>query len=77
MSENTTQSSSNAASFLIKVIVASALLSLLLKYGGQLLPIAAPYTEELNGLVTAIIITPSLLIGVLLVLLLTKGRSSR
>ena len=72
MNEKTTPSSRNAASFLIKVIVISALLSLVLKYGGQLLPISAPYTAKLNGLVTAIIITPSLLIGIALTLLLTR-----
>lgn len=61
-------------SFLVKVIVLSALLSLLIKYGGPLLPIAAPYTERLNGLVTAIVLLPSIAIGLSLLIIL-KGSS--
>ena len=53
----------NAAGFLVKVAVLSALLSLAIKYGGPLLPIAAPFTNDLNGLVTAIVVLPSLAIG--------------
>lgn len=69
-------SSNSIASFLVKVVVVSALLSLLLKYGGPLLPIAAPYTNRLNGLVTAIILLPSLAIGTALLFLL-KAQLSR
>ena len=68
--------SSSTASFLVKVVLASALLSLLLKYGGPLLPIAAPYTERLNGLVTTIIVLPSIAIGVALTFLLKAQRHS-
>lgn len=52
--------------FLVKVIILSALLSLAIKYGGPLLPIAAPFTANLNGLVTAIVVLPSLVIGIAL-----------
>lgn len=68
--------SNSTVSFLVKVVVASALLSLLLKYGGPLLPIAAPYTDRLNGLVTAIILLPSLVIGTALIFLLKAQQSS-
>ena len=75
--ETKTEAPSNSTiSFLVKVAIASALLSLLLKYGGPLLPIAAPYTNRLNGLVTAIILLPSLTIGAALVFLLKSQRSS-
>lgn len=67
------KTSNRTASFLVKVVVVSALLSLVLKYGGPLLPITAPYTDRLNGLVTAIILLPSLAIGTGLAFLL-KGR---
>lgn len=66
--------SDSTVSFLVKVVVASALLSLLLKYGGLLLPIAAPYTDRLNGLVTAIILLPSVMIGVALIFLFKAQR---
>ena len=55
-----------ATGFLIKVILLSAILSLAIKYGGPLLPIAAPFTADLNGLVTAIVVLPSLIIGIAL-----------
>lgn len=58
----------DTASFLLKVFLLSALLSLLIKYGGPLLPIAAPYTAGLNGLVTLIIVLPSVVIGVALLI---------
>lgn len=64
----------NAAGFLVKVTVLSALLSLAIKYGGPLLPIAAPFTDDLNGLVTAIVVLPSLIIGTAL-LAISKTRS--
>lgn len=54
-------------SFLAKVVIFSFLLSLLIKYAGPLLPLPTPFTESLNGLVTAVVIAPSLLIGVLLI----------
>lgn len=60
-------------SFLVKVIVTSALLSVLLKYGGPLLPIDAPYTERLNGLAVAIIVLPSVVVGTGLVVLFRRG----
>ncbi|MGB3293961.1 MAG: hypothetical protein WBB01_13325 [Phormidesmis sp.] len=54
--------------FVVKVILLSAALSLLLKYGGPLLPFQAPYTPAtnrgLNGIVTAIVVLPSLAIGI-------------
>ncbi len=64
----------NAAGFLVKVTVLSALLSLVIKYGGPLLPIAAPFTDDLNSLVTAIVVLPSLIIGIAL-LAISKTRS--
>lgn len=64
----------NAAGFLVKVTVLSALLSLAIKYGGPLLPIAVPFTDDLNGLVTAIVVLPSLIIGTAL-LAISKTRS--
>ncbi len=54
----------DTASFLLKVLVISAALSGLIKYGGQLLPLQAPYTDGLNGLVTAIVVLPSIVIGI-------------
>ena len=75
--KNKTKAQSNSmVGFLVKVVVASALLSLLLKYGGPLLPITAPYTERLNGLVTAIILLPSLTIGLALTLLFKAQQNS-
>ena len=61
--------------FLAKVAIASVLLSLLIKYGGPLLPVEAPYTERLNGLVTAVILLPSLIIGAGLIYLLKAQRN--
>ncbi len=49
--------------FVVKVLVLSALLSGVIKYGGPLLPFVAPFTEQLNGLVTAMVVLPSILIG--------------
>ncbi len=68
--------SNDTVSFLVKVAIASALLSLLLKYGGPLLPIAAPYTDRLNGLVVAVILLPSLVIGTALIFLFKAQRLS-
>ncbi len=59
--------------FLIKVIVASALLSGVIKYGGPLLPFTEPFTESLNGLVTTIVVLPSILIGIFLLIALRKA----
>ncbi len=61
----------DTVSFLIKIIVLSALLSLVIKYGGPLLPFAAPFTD-LNGLVTAIVVLPSLVIGIALLAISKK-----
>ncbi|MGB3297790.1 MAG: hypothetical protein WBA76_05935 [Phormidesmis sp.] len=57
---------SDTFSFVVKVILLSALLSVVIKYGGPLLPIAAPFTERLNPLVTAIVTLPSVIIGIAL-----------
>lgn len=59
----------DTARFIAKVIAASALLSLLVKYGGQLLPFQAPFTSSLNGLVTAIVVLPSIVLGISLLAL--------
>ena len=64
----------DTASFLAKVIILSALLSLLIKYGGPLLPLRSPFTSSLNGLVTAIVVLPSTVIGIGLVALLNRSR---
>ena len=65
------------ATFLVKVIGLSAVLSLLIKYGGPLLPIAtevaAEKAENLDGLATAIVILPSLIIGVILLIALKSA----
>ena len=55
----------DTVSFLIKIIVLSALLSLAIKYGGPLLPLSAPFAD-LNGLVTVIVVLPSIVIGIAL-----------
>jgi hypothetical protein len=60
-------------SFVVKVLVLSALLSGVIKYGGPLLPFVAPFTEQLNGLVTLVVVLPSILIGVVLVVLLKRS----
>lgn len=67
----------SAISFLVKVIVASAVLSLLIKYGGPLLAIDEPFTERLNGLVTAIVLLPSTAIGIGLFFLLKAQLDSK
>lgn len=63
--------------FLVKVIGLSAVLSLLIKYGGPLLPVAAAVAaekaENLNGLATAIVILPSLIMGVILLIALKNA----
>ncbi|NJM97463.1 MAG: hypothetical protein HC800_10085 [Phormidesmis sp. RL_2_1] len=59
----------NAASFVIKVIMLSLFLSILLKYGGPLLPLQTPYTTALNGLAIAIVVLPSTALGLGLILL--------
>ena len=56
--------------FIIKVILLSAAFSLLIKYGGPLLPFQMPYTpaanQGLNGIVIAIVVLPSLVLGIAL-----------
>jgi hypothetical protein len=59
--------------FIVKVLILSALLSGVIKYGGPLLPFVAPFTEQLNGLVTAIVVLPSILIGGALLLVLKRS----
>lgn len=59
--------------FIFKVIVLSALLSLVIKYAGPLIPIDQPYTESLNGLVTTIVVLPSVVVGVGLLVALKKS----
>lgn len=73
----TNSTSNSILGFLAKVAIASLLLSLAIKYGGPLLPVEAPYTERLNGLVTAVIILPSLAVGIGLIYLLKAQRDSR
>ena len=63
----------NTVGFVVKVILLSAILSWLIKYGGRSLPITAPYTESLNSLVMAIVVFPSLAIGAGLLLALKKN----
>ena len=60
--------------FLAKVAIASIFLSSAIKYGGPLLPIEAPYTERLNGLVTVVVLVPSLAIGTGLIYLFKAQR---
>ncbi|MFK8185116.1 MAG: hypothetical protein AB8B99_17225 [Phormidesmis sp.] len=60
-------------SFLVKVVVLSAALSCLIKYGGALLPFTAPFTASLNGLVTAVVLFPSLLIGAALLIQIQRS----
>ncbi|MEM6449177.1 MAG: hypothetical protein AAF703_02575 [Cyanobacteria bacterium P01_D01_bin.105] len=52
--------------FLGKIVVLSAVLSCLIKYGGALLPFTTPFTESLNSLVTVVVLLPSLSIGAVL-----------
>ncbi len=52
--------------FLAKVIVSSAALSALIKFGGPLLPIAGLAGVDLNRVAIALILTPSLTIAALL-----------
>jgi hypothetical protein len=59
--------------FIVKVLILSALLSGVIKYGGPLLPFVAPFTEQLNGLVAAIVVLPSILIGGALLLVLKRS----
>lgn len=54
------------ASFLAKVLFSSAALSVLIKFGGPLLPIANLAGTGLNWVAIALILTPSLIVGVLL-----------
>lgn len=60
----------DTASFLLKVIVISAALSLLIKYGGPLLPV--PAADDLNKWATLIVLLPSFALGIGLVSILKK-----
>ncbi len=60
----------DTASFLLKVIVISAVLSLLVKYGGQMLPL--PAADNLNQWAIAIVLLPSFALGIGLVSILKK-----
>ena len=60
----------DAASFLLKVIVISVALSLLIKYGGPLLPV--PEANHLNQWAIAIVLLPSCALGIGLVSILKK-----
>lgn len=53
----------DSVSFVIKVIALSAALSFVIKLVGPLLPLVSPYTADLNGLVIACVVLPSLLLG--------------
>lgn len=57
--------------FIIKLIVASTLLSILVKYGGRLLPISAN-----NTLALTVVLLPSLLLGLFLWLRNVKSSSA-
>ncbi len=52
--------------FLAKVIVSSAALSALIKFGGPLLPVADLAGTELNRVAIALIITPSIIVAIFL-----------
>ena len=56
----------DTVSFLVKVIVSSAALSTLIKFGGPLLPIVTLEGTDLNRVAIALILTPSLTIAILL-----------
>ena len=63
----------DTVSFLIKVILLSALLSVLIKVSGPVLPIQAPFTESLNGLVAASVVLPSVVMGVVMLMGLKRS----
>lgn len=63
----------DTGSFLIKVILLSALLSVVIKVGGPMLPIRPPFTESLNGLVATIVVLPSVVIGAVLLVGLKRA----
>jgi len=52
--------------FLAKVIVSSAALSALIKFGGPLLPVADLAGAELNRVAIALILCPSLIVAIFL-----------
>lgn len=63
--------------FLLKIILLSALLSVFIKYIGSLLPSYGSQTDFQSSFVLMIVLTPSAVIGsILLLVLLTKRRSS-
>jgi len=63
---------SNNIGFITKIVGLSAYLSLAIKYGGPLLLIDEPFTESLNGLVWAIVVLPSVVIGLGLLVALKR-----
>jgi hypothetical protein len=69
MTNAKTDTRNDIGRFLLKILLLSALLSLVIKYGGPLLPIAAPFTERLNGSVWLIVLLPSVMIGLALLAL--------
>ncbi|EDX85582.1 hypothetical protein S7335_3283 [Synechococcus sp. PCC 7335] len=52
--------------FLAKVLVSSAALSVLIKFGGPLLPVAGLAGSALNWVAIALIITPALTVAIFL-----------
>lgn len=52
--------------FLAKVVVASAALSAMIKFGGPMLPIATLTGADLNWVAIALIVTPSITVAILL-----------
>ncbi len=66
MNSKNMNSKSDTLIFLAKVIVSSAALSALIKFGGPLLPVAGLAGAELNRVAIALIITPSITVAILL-----------
>lgn len=55
-------------SFLTKVIISSAALSVLIKFGGPLLPVTTLTGTDLNRVAIAFILTPALVVALFLYL---------
>lgn len=66
MNSENMNSKSDTLIFLAKVIVSSAALSALIKFGGPLLPVANLAGADLNRVAIALIITPSVTVAILL-----------
>jgi hypothetical protein len=66
MNSKNMNSKSDTLIFLAKVIVSSAALSALIKFGGPLLPVAGLAGAELNRIAIALILTPSLIVATFL-----------